>query len=239
MAHMTQSLLARSAGPLAIVAGALVVVTRVVIMVTTPADIDSLKVYVLSTTHAINGVASIVAFAMLVFALVASYDLQARAAGVLGVIGLGAAILGTVFMAGDWWYEAFAVPRLAEVAPEVMDDVRVQPTAARRPDELRAVRDRLGPVRDRQRSCSCLPGRRLVGDRRGRPAVRRPHRPRLPSRERHPRAGLRRARGVVAAFGPLSRRGARRPARVRAVAARTPGRGGSARPSPRAAARPR
>ena len=120
MAHMTQSLLARSAGPVAIIAGALVVVTRVVIMVTTPADIDALTVYVLSTTHAINGVASIVAFAMLVFALVASYDLQARAAGVLGVIGLGAAILGTVFMAGDWWYEAFAVPRLAEVAQEVM-----------------------------------------------------------------------------------------------------------------------
>jgi len=117
---MTRSLLARTAGPLAIVAGALVVVTRVVIMLTTPADIDSLKVFVLSTTHAINGVASIVAFGMLVFALVASYDLQAREAGVLGVIGLGAAILGTVFMAGDWWYEAFAVPRLAEVAPEVM-----------------------------------------------------------------------------------------------------------------------
>ena len=24
-------------------------------------------------------------------------------------------------MAGDWWYEAFAVPRLAEVAPEAID----------------------------------------------------------------------------------------------------------------------
>ena len=118
---MTESLLARSAGLLAIVAGALVVVTRIVIMLTTPADIDSLKIFVLSTTHAINGAASIVAFAMLVFALVASYDLQAREAGWLGVIGLGAAILGTVFLAGDWWYEAFAVPRLSEVAPEVMD----------------------------------------------------------------------------------------------------------------------
>ena len=60
-----------------------------------PADIDSLKVFVLSTTHAANGVASIVALAMLVFAPIASYDLQARAAGALGVIGLGAAILGT------------------------------------------------------------------------------------------------------------------------------------------------
>jgi hypothetical protein len=118
---MDQSLLARSAPPLAIIAGALVVVTRLVIMVTTPADIESLKVYVLTPTHAINSVASVVAFAMLVLALVATYQLQAAPARTLGVVGLGAAILGTVFMAGDWWFEAFAVPRLAEVAPSVMD----------------------------------------------------------------------------------------------------------------------
>src|SRR5215217_1483713 len=55
---MPQSLVARSAAPLALVAGALVVITRGVIMVTTPRDMDSLKVYVLTATHAINGVAS-------------------------------------------------------------------------------------------------------------------------------------------------------------------------------------
>jgi hypothetical protein len=118
---MNQSLLSRAAGPLAIIAGALVVVTRVVIMATTPMDVEGLKTYVLTPTHGINSVASIVAFAMLVFALVATYDVQAREARRLGVIALGAAILGTVFMAGDWWYEAFAVPRLAEVAPAVME----------------------------------------------------------------------------------------------------------------------
>jgi hypothetical protein len=118
---MNQSLLARTAPVLAIVAGALVIVTRVVIMATTPFDIEALTVYVLGPIHAINSVASIVAFALLVLALVATYELQARAAGALGVIGLGAAILGTVFMAGDWWYEAFAVPRLAETAPSVME----------------------------------------------------------------------------------------------------------------------
>jgi len=58
---------------------------------------------------------------MLVLALVATYEVQAQEAGVLGVIALGAAILGTVFMAGDWWFEAFAVPRLAEVDPSAMD----------------------------------------------------------------------------------------------------------------------
>jgi len=26
-----------------------------------------------------------------------------------------------MFMTGDWWYEAFAVPRLAAVAPDVVD----------------------------------------------------------------------------------------------------------------------
>jgi len=118
---MMDSLLARSAAPLAIVAGALVVVTRVVGLLTAPSDSEALKVVVLTATHAINSVASIVAYAMLVLALVACHSLQAPAAGVLGVIGLGAAILGSVFMAGDWWFEAFAVPWLAEVVPGALD----------------------------------------------------------------------------------------------------------------------
>jgi hypothetical protein len=113
--------LSRFAAPLAIVAGVLVIVTRLVIMLTTPADVESLEAYVLSTTHALNSVLSILAFALLAVALVAVYDLEARAAGVLGAVGVAAAIVGTVFMAGDWWYEAFAVPRLAEVAPDAIE----------------------------------------------------------------------------------------------------------------------
>ena len=42
-------------------------------------------------------------------------------AGTLGVVGLCAAVIGTVFMAGDWWYEAFAVPWLADIAPVVFE----------------------------------------------------------------------------------------------------------------------
>ena len=202
---MPQSLLARSAAPLALVAGALVVITRVVIMVTTPADIDSLKVYVLTATHAINGVASIVAFAMLVFALVATYELQARAAGVLGVIGLGAAILGTVFMAGDWWYEAFAVPRLAEVAPEVMNTFARSRLLAGGLTSfvLFGIGWVLYGIASVSRSC--LPRRDLLGDRRRWPAVRGAHRLGLPPWGRHPWACLRRARGVVAAFRQRTR----------------------------------
>jgi hypothetical protein len=113
--------LSRFAAPLAIVAGVLVIITRLVIMLTTPADVESLKAYVLTTTHALNSVGSILAFALLAVALVAVYELEAREADALGALGVATAIVGTVFMAGDWWYEAFAVPRLAEVAPAAID----------------------------------------------------------------------------------------------------------------------
>jgi hypothetical protein len=91
------------------------------VALTVPTDSGLLEAHVLTATYAINSVASIVAFALLVLALVAAHDREARPAGTLGVVALGAAIVGTVFMAGDWWYEAFAVPRIAEVAPEVIE----------------------------------------------------------------------------------------------------------------------
>ena len=76
--------------------------------------------FVLGPTHGITAVVSIVAFGLLVLALVAIYEREAQSAGGLGLIGFMAAVLGTIFMAGDWWYEAFAVPRIAEVAPELI-----------------------------------------------------------------------------------------------------------------------
>ena len=113
--------LARHAAPIAIVAGTLMIITRLVILFTTPAEIGPLKAYVLTTTHAVNGVVSILAFALLVIALVALYDREARSAGGFGALAFAAAVVGTMFMTGDWWYEAFAVPRLAEVAPDAID----------------------------------------------------------------------------------------------------------------------
>jgi hypothetical protein len=118
---MPEPTLSRYAAPIAVVAGVLVIATRLVIMLTTPTELGQLKAYVLTATHAINGVASLVAFALLIVALVAAYGREPRPAGVFGAIAVGAAIVGTVFMAGDWWYEAFAVPRMAEVASSAMD----------------------------------------------------------------------------------------------------------------------
>jgi hypothetical protein len=116
---MATSPLSRIAGPLAVIAGVLVVATRIptLLLVLGGGDLTS---YVLGSTHAIVGVVSIVAFGLLVLALVAIYEHEAQSAGWLGLIGFGAALLGTIFMAGDWWYEAFAVPRIAEVAPELI-----------------------------------------------------------------------------------------------------------------------
>lgn len=118
---MAQSPISRVAAPIVLGAGALVVVTRLVIALTILPDAQALEAHVLTPTYAINSVASIVAFALLAVALVAAYDREANEAGGLGVIALGAAIIGIVFMAGDWWYEAFAVPRMAEVVPQVFD----------------------------------------------------------------------------------------------------------------------
>jgi hypothetical protein len=116
---MSTSPLSRIAGPLAVVTGALVVATRIptILLVLTGGDLTE---YVLGPTHAITSVTSIVAFGLLVLALVAIYDCEAQSAGWFGLAGFAAALMGTIFMAGDWWYEAFAVPRIAEVNPEAI-----------------------------------------------------------------------------------------------------------------------
>ena len=119
---MQATTLVRYGAPIAIVAGALMIITRPVIFFTTPAEIGDFKEYLLSTTHAVNSVVSILAFALLVIALVALYDREERGAGGFGALAFGAAVIGTMFMTGDWWYEAFAVPRLVEVEPDAVEN---------------------------------------------------------------------------------------------------------------------
>jgi hypothetical protein len=48
------------------------------------------------------------------FALIGVYGRQAHRAGRLGTFGFAAAVLGTMFLGGDLWFESFAVPWLAE-----------------------------------------------------------------------------------------------------------------------------
>ena len=188
---MQTTTLARYGAPIAIVAGALMIITRLVIQFTTPTEIEPFKAYLLSTTHAVNSVVSILAFALLVIALVALYDREARSAGAFGALAFGAAVIGTMFMTGDWWYEAFAVPRLAEVAPDVVDTFVGGRLLIGGSDQLRAVRHRLDHVRGGEHSGSCYPARHLDHHPRGRPHVRRAARDRLPQRWGGSRAGVR------------------------------------------------
>jgi hypothetical protein len=57
----------------------------------------------------------------LLLALTAIYTRESVALGRLGLVGYVTAFLGTLMVAGDWWFEAFAIPMIATEAPEVLD----------------------------------------------------------------------------------------------------------------------
>ena len=60
------------------------------------------------------------AFSGLAIAAFAAYDKQAREAGMFGLVALCAAIVGTVNLGANMWFEGFAVPWLADVVPQVL-----------------------------------------------------------------------------------------------------------------------
>jgi uncharacterized membrane protein (DUF485 family) len=71
-------------------------------------------------THSLRwGLALVATFALLI-ALIGLYARQATAAGRLGLLGFLVASLGTVLLAGDWWYETFVAPLIAAQAPELL-----------------------------------------------------------------------------------------------------------------------
>ena len=57
----------------------------------------------------------------LLLALTAMYTRESAALGRLGLIGYVTAFLGTLMVAGDWWFEAFAISIIATQAPEVLE----------------------------------------------------------------------------------------------------------------------
>ncbi len=76
-------------------------------------------------THSLrNGLALVAMYALLI-ALTGLYARQATAAGRLGLVGFLLAALGTLLVAGDWWYETFVTPGIAAQAPELL---RTAPT---------------------------------------------------------------------------------------------------------------
>jgi hypothetical protein len=110
--------LSRRAGMLSVAAAVLIVLSQVMRLgagrllgpdwVTTPA-------YTLTNSIAMLGMGA------LLLALTAIYTRESAALRRLGLIGYVIAFLGTLMVAGDWWFEAFVVPRIAGAAPAVLD----------------------------------------------------------------------------------------------------------------------
>jgi len=111
--------LARLAGPLALAAGSLMIVVELVIYPIV--DLDDREGTSTNVAYRVSGVVYFIAFCLLLLAVVAAYGWQAHKAGRLGVVGVIAAMVGTMFLGGDLWFETFYVTYLADVAPEVLD----------------------------------------------------------------------------------------------------------------------
>lgn len=115
----SRSTLARLAGPFALAAGALFTANQFVTLAT--ADPGDVYGYVTSTVYLANGIGLFVAFSLMLLALVGAYERQAHRAGNFGVVAFGAAIVGTfAYGANVGWFEVFATPWMADVAPGVV-----------------------------------------------------------------------------------------------------------------------
>jgi hypothetical protein len=113
---MSESPLSRYAGPIAVVAGGLFAAAHIQFLVMDRSDLVAMMT---DPVFLIFNAAYAITFPSLLIALVALYWRQAGEAGLFGAVAFCTAITGTVALAGDMWFEGFAVPWLAQVAPVV------------------------------------------------------------------------------------------------------------------------
>ena len=134
---MSSLFTARQAAIASITAAALILVSQV-LQLALPLIISE---SVWNATQMLRMGLALMAMFVLLLALTGLHARQASAAGALGLIGYVAASLGTLLVAGDWWYETFIAERLD------LDWSR---------PHLRHLRSRLGDLRARDD-----PGERL------------------------------------------------------------------------------
>jgi hypothetical protein len=109
--------LSRLVGPVSVVAAALIIVSQALNLALGLAlGAQSAN----SPVHTLKSGLALLALYALLLALTGLYLRQADAAGKLGLAGYLIAFLGTLLIAGDWWFESFIAPQIAAVAPEVM-----------------------------------------------------------------------------------------------------------------------
>ncbi len=115
---MSESPLSTHAGPIAALAGGLFAVVSVGLYAVT--DRSDLVAMMTNPVFLGFNAAYAVTFPLLLLALIAVYWRQASQAGFFGAIAFCVATVGTMGLAGDMWFEGFAMPWLTQVAPEVI-----------------------------------------------------------------------------------------------------------------------
>jgi hypothetical protein len=114
---MTLHTLGRLVGPISMVAATLIVVSQGLnLAIGLAMGAQSAD----SAIHTVKYVIALLAMYSLLLALTGLYLRQADSAGWVGLAGYLVAFLGTLLIAGDWWFESFVAPRIAATAPEVM-----------------------------------------------------------------------------------------------------------------------
>ena len=111
--------LASAAGPIALVAGltfAAVDVSRLLAADTSKERIAMMRETPFQVTNALY----FVVFIGLLLALVSVYLRYHADAGALGAVAFCFALVGTMDMAGNMWFDGFAAPWIADVAPEAI-----------------------------------------------------------------------------------------------------------------------
>ena len=115
---MTTQPITRVAGPIVLTAGVLLLIQQIVMA--SFLDRSNIEATMASPLYVPTAVAYFVAFCGLLVALVAAYSWEAESAGGFGLVGFLGALIGTMFLTGDLWFEAFAVPWLGNVAPAAL-----------------------------------------------------------------------------------------------------------------------
>jgi hypothetical protein len=116
-AVMSESPLSAHAGPIAVIAGSLFVIVHVgQSFVMDPRDLAAMMT---DPAFQLFSGAYAMTFPLLLIALVALYMREASEAGLFGAVAFCVAATGTVALASDMWFEGFASPWLARVAPIV------------------------------------------------------------------------------------------------------------------------
>jgi hypothetical protein len=110
----------RAAGLSCIIASALILLYQFAQIILVLSVSESL----FNATQSIRFGLALIAMYVLLLALTALYWMEANVVGGLGLVGYLIAFLGTLMVAGDWWYETFITPMLRSRVPGIFGEAR-------------------------------------------------------------------------------------------------------------------